>query len=165
MKGVGRPAVAPQGRLLEKLNERFGGAEHDGLKRRDVIDLLNIVRSNLTDTMCSPLSTLKDGTAVELEHPATEILMELIDALCALDKGLTHEVLTAYSHGSNASLSAQQRKQDEALKVAILAYQKDHGIKSRIAACRKVARALNSQGFHRRGEAVTGKSLDRLFRD
>ncbi|MEI8180520.1 hypothetical protein, partial [Aestuariivirga sp.] len=145
--------------------QAFSNAAADGkwklaeFSRANVIQVLSII----SETLLPELKIMKpvdDDLVVDMGHPATDILLELIDALRDLDDGKQHAVLTA-AKVRNARNPRWQRKQDKALDEAVLIMaKKDEDPIEK--AQKKVAETLNRKKWLRRGKKVTTGTLRRI---
>ena len=147
--------------LVARLRAFSDGAADDKWKlaefsRANVIQVLSIIRETLLPEL-KIMKPVKGDMVIDMGHPATDILLELIDALRDLDDGKQHAVLKA-AKAQNASNPRWQVRQDKALAEAVqITARKD--TLSIEKAERKVAETLNRKKWRRRGKKVTPGTL------
>ena len=101
---------------LDDIMEREGARV---LTRDGALALLRAISEGLkpsTDLFVGPVG---EDVLLVKNHPALNLLDELIDALADLDNGKPHCALKPASYAANASLSTSQRKWDDELLIAV----------------------------------------------
>ncbi len=150
--------------LVARIEEFCHGAADDKWKlaefsRANAIQILSLIHDTLLPELQIKVP-VTDDLVVNMGHPATDILLELINALRDLDDGKQHKVLKARK-AQNASNPRWQDRQDKALAeaVRILARKENLSIEK---AEKKVAANLARKKWLRRGKNVRPNTLRRL---
>jgi hypothetical protein len=141
---------------LDKIMERPGARI---LTRKSALALLRAISDGLKPSTDKPIGRFDDTTILE-NHPAIELLDELIDALSDLDRGVPHPAFKTVA--GNASLGIRKRQRDELLLRAVSFLEEKHGLKSRAEAERMLARNARKLGSTRDGKPITAGLLRRL---
>ena len=132
------------------------------LTRDSALALLRAISEGLKPSMDLFVGPAGEDVLLVKNHPALNLLDELIDALADLDNGKPHRALKPASYAANASLSASQRKWDDELLIAVEESKRARGLKTRKEAEQFLADRLNASKYTRRGKPYSAESLKTL---
>lgn len=144
--------------MMERVSARV-------LTRDRAVALLQAMSDGLKPSTDIFVGRIDEGTVLVKNHPAVELLDELIDALADLDNGKTHAALKRASYAPNASLTTMERKWDDAVLEAVLVVQRARGFKTRAQAEEFLAGKLKAAGKKRRNKPYSAKMLKTLRDD
>ncbi|MFM2302281.1 MAG: hypothetical protein RLZZ84_2017 [Pseudomonadota bacterium] len=146
--------------MLDAIRAVTRDVEHPTLGREGIIDILEVVAEHL-DPLLQETVLQDQDFEVAVEHAAVAQIRGLASALRDLDTGLTDPIFKPYEHGANATLPWCTRASDAALVEMLRVYQKKFKLTQK-AAAKKLAVDLTANGYLRKGNALTGRSLQRL---
>lgn len=105
--------------LQNQLNERFSDEGKSQLSRRNVLDLMFIIKDLVGSCMDEHLGELECGTPYVAAHHATTLITEFISAFEDLDVGKTDRIFVASGVGKNAARSWRDREEDNLYRTAL----------------------------------------------
>jgi hypothetical protein len=135
------------------------------LTRDTALALLRAIADGLKPSTDLVVGSVGEDALLVQNHPALNLLDELIDALVDLENGKTHCAFKPAAHGANASLTIGERKWDDAVLDAVIVVQRAKGFRTRVQAEQFLASNLNKAGKTRRGKRYSAKMLKRLRDD
>lgn len=149
--------------LLNDVRELTGVPDNAEFTRSNLIALLDVLTNHLGEALASKCGELEDGTHVEAQHPAADLLSGLSSALRDLDNGLTDPVLRRIAGKKNSARRWRLREEDDVLFEALEIFERIKRLPDRKAAARRLAVTLQSSNYRRRGKKLSGSNLYSLY--
>ena len=127
------------------------------LTQTKAIALLRAISETL-----KPATKISSGL-VNQNHPAIELLDELVDALADLQRGTPNDLFAIEGKQANRALRLQQLRQDEALLGLVELIKQMDGVSTKEAE-KRVERIMRRSGQGRMNKPITQKTLQSLRR-